>query len=217
MADRVLAFDLATTTGWALLERGEPGSPAALSPAGASILGSGVLRPVAPVADLGDYPVNYALAAADLARQVGALYDLLVDVWGVVEVVIEEVNIAKARHSQKWLDWLHLSVTHEFMARGVAFGYIDSRTWREAVVAKITPEERKANARLSKAKSLAKKKGEKLDKKALGIKGKISKKHAALRVVNELFGLSLRPSDDDVADGICQALARLRGAPLSAP
>ena len=58
--------------------------------------------------------------------------------------------------------------------------------------------------------SKAKKTG--VNKKDLGIKGKVTKKHLAVRRANDLFNLTLIQKDNDVADSLLLGTAYFLGA-----
>jgi Holliday junction resolvasome RuvABC endonuclease subunit len=78
----------------------------------------------------------------------------------------------------------------------------------------MTKADKSANTKLSQAKSNAKHTGKKLDKVSLGIKGKITKKHLAIRWVNETYNLNLAMKDNDAADAIALASSYLLNAPI---
>lgn len=136
-------------------------------------------------------------------------------------IVIEETNMAKARYSQKFLEFMHAFTLNELLdykcfnskyeyARPSVV-YVNTSDWRRAIGISLSKEDKKLNAKLSKAKSLAKKNGEKLDKKKLGIKGKVNKKHKAVNYVNETFNLQLKVKDNNEAEAICMAHAYSKG------
>jgi hypothetical protein len=71
----------------------------------------------------------------------------------------------------------------------------------------LSKEQKKANAKLSKAKRESALAGVKLDKKKLGIKGKTNKKHLAVQRANDEYNLKLKQKDNNEADAICLGLA----------
>jgi len=203
----ILALDVATKTGYAVLRH----EPAAMP----VLVEYGLVQLAKPVAAHGDYPWRYVHAARALAKDVGELVARVAP----DAVVIEETNLGRQRYSQKLLEFLHNALLTELEKYPEARGaltppvfYVSSSTWRKVLSISMSAEDQKANARLSKAKSAAKRAGKRLDKKALGIRGKITKKHLALRFVNAHYGLELRPKDDDVADAIALGTAFLAGA-----
>lgn len=139
------------------------------------------------------------------------LYELVIRFQPDV-VIIEETNLGKSRYAQKTLEFIHKSLLFQLRAFPGKVIYFSSSSWRQALGLTMTKEDKKNNARLSKAKKYATEMGVKLDKKALGVRGKINKKHLALRYVNDTFNLTLKVKDNDAADAICLAAAYLKGA-----
>lgn len=200
---RVLALDISSKTGWALLE-GEAGK------ANPVIVDRGLVELGAPIVAFGEYPSCYLLAAeaqaANLA-QLSARFDPDM-------VVIEETNLGKSRYVQKFLEFLHCTTLRELRNVKQIPVYISSSNWRSALGLQMSKEDKKNNGKLSKAKRIAAQEGKKLDKAGLGIKGRIGKKHLSVRYVNAHFGLNLKMKDNDVADAICLGTAYLVGANL---
>lgn len=196
---RILALDISTSSGWALLEDGR-------------LLAAGSIKTPGPSAIDVSYPVNYWHAADIMA---GRLVDKMVACQPDT-IVIEETNGSKSRYTQKILEFIHCALLYHLMGKGWRdkIVYINTSDWRKVVGAHLSKEDKKQNAQLSKAKSAAKKSGKKLDKKKLGIRGRINKKHVAIRTANQMFNLELRPKDDDVADAICIAAAYHIGVPI---
>lgn len=196
---RILALDYSTHAGWAYFEEGK-------------LVEYGTLHCDTMVKDEGTYPWSYVSVAhrqADLTLiQLIWSRDQTPDV-----VVIEETNGSKNRYTQKLLEFLHLALLDRFATIGVKVVYVNTGDWRKNLGIWLTKEQKKANAKLSKAKSAAKKAGVKLDKGALGIRGKITKKHAAVHYVNERFGYKLKIKDNDAAEAICIGLAFLNNVP----
>lgn len=164
----------------------------------------------------GPYPFCYLKAALKVRNKVVQLIKLhSPDV-----VVIEETNLGKNRYSQKVLEFIHCLVV-EWLAKNFSGKtvYLSSSSWRHALRLGMNKDERKNNSTISEMKKASRSEDGKLDlakfkqlKKASGIRGKITKKHVALRYVNELYGLKLKPKDNDQADAICLALAFLKNA-----
>lgn len=189
---RILALDISTSTGWALLDKG-------------TLSGAGTIKNTKKLDEFGSYPFNYINATRSISD---AIYRKILSLDPDM-IVIEETNGSKSRYTQKILEFLHfaiLSVLNQpILADKVV--YVNTSDWRKALGAHLSAADKKQNALLSKAKRVAKKNGKKLDKKALGIRGKINKKHVAIRIANLMHNLSLRPKDDDIADAICIATA----------
>jgi len=125
-------------------------------------------------------------------------------------VVIEETNGSRSRYTQKILEWIHMEVCSLLLRRGLAPRYINTGDWRRVVGARLTKEDKKLNAKVRKLKAA----GDKAGLKALGVRGKVGKKHVAVRYVNNQFGLNLKMKDNDQADAICLGVSYFLGAPI---
>lgn len=198
---RVLALDISTKTGYAVLE-GEKSSLPTIETYGTIVNNKTVFK-------YGEYPFSYLFAAEDIAARVMQLVlDTKPDV-----IVVEELNLGKQRLSQKILEYIHCSFLRAFHktyvenhhVNGVKpdIFYISSSMWRSAIGLKMTKEDKKNNGLLSKAKKISIETGNKLDKASLGIKGKIGKKHLSVRYINEKYGKEFKMKDNDVTDSIC--------------
>ncbi len=204
---RILALDYSTHAGYAVFD-------------GDSLVAHGTLHLGATLKEHGEYPWNYLGAAYGQAAQVLAL---LVRKYQPEVVVIEETNGSKNRYTQKLLEFLHCALLirlfdHHAIEQGRGLPppvvyYVNTGDWRKNLGIGLTKDQKKANTKLSKAKSVAKAAGTKLDKKKLGIKGRITKKHAAVAYVNDRFGFKLKIKDNDAAEAICIGLAYLNNVP----
>jgi Holliday junction resolvasome RuvABC endonuclease subunit len=195
---KILALDLSTKTGFAVYKDLE-------------LIGYGQMKLEKPILAYGPYPWCYAMAADAVAKSV---WDLVVTHQPQI-IVIEETNLGKNRYAQKALEFIHCSVLRALSLRASSdfqIVYLSSSSWRKALELTLTKEDKKNNTKLSKAKAFAEASKTKLDKKTLGIRGRINKKHVALRFVNQHFNLSLKVKDNDTADAICLGLAYSRGA-----
>lgn len=198
---RVIALDISTQTGYARFDGG------VLSEYGTFEENNDP--------DYGLYPWSYINRARSIADRISA-YILAInrDEFSTT-IVIEETNKAKARYTQKLLEFIHFAVLTELEKLGfTTIKYINTSDWRKTLDVSLSKEDKKINAKLSKAKSEAKKKGVRLDKKKLGIKGKINKKHKAVLWVNRRFNISLKMKDNNTADAICLGQAFLDNAPV---
>ena len=196
---RFLGLDISTKTGWASFDD-------------ARLVAFGTIRLEKTLHEYGPYPQCYDAATEDMANR------LMQKIWEVQPhiIVIEETNLGRNRYSQKALEFLHKSLLRKldqacYCGRIV---YISSSTWRKTLAIGMTAEDKRLNNKLSRAKTEAKHTGQKLDKQALGIRGKITKKHLALRWVNEEYKLNLIVKDNDTADAICLVASYLKGAPV---
>lgn len=209
---KVLALDLSTKTGYALFESHfVEGSQRVSEP---KLVEHGQVLLGQPILAYGPYPWCFVTAA----ERIGAGIHELATCYLPDVFVIEETNLGRNRYSQKALEFIHFSVLKEINAYFKEIGsksiiyYISSSSWRKTLGLSLTKEDKKSNTKLSKAKSLAKSRNTKLDKKALGIKGRINKKHIALRFVNHNYNLNFKVKDNDTADAICLGLAYYRNA-----
>lgn len=200
---RVLGLDISTSAGWAFKEDGR-------------LVSFGHLGLDKTVHEYGLYPWSYLAASEDMSVfLMDKVRELDPDV-----IVIEETNLGKSRYSQKTLEFTHralLAKLKEWAGITLNSGdtkviYLSSSTWRQALGLVMSKEDKKNNAKLSKAKRAAAAAGIKLDKKTLGVKGKITKKHVALNYVNAAHGLKLKVKDNDAADAICLCDAYEKGA-----
>lgn len=170
----------------------------------------GVITTDKKVAEYAEHPFGFVMAAEELGSK---LFELTKSIRPDV-VVIEETNGGgRARFTQKILEYCHLSTLLRLRDLDTKIVYVNTSDWRKVLGLHLTKEDKKKNAKLAKAKREALKKGEKLDKKKLGIKGKVNKKHVAIRFVNEKLGMELKAKDDDIADAICLLLAFLADVP----
>lgn len=208
---KVLALDISTNAGWALLE-GQMGEIP-------KILETGTITNDGPVSSFGDYPWSMQRAANSIAIRLVQLYiDKNPDV-----IVIEETNKPGRfgnRYSQKLLEFIHchvLALLHEHTQTESAVHskyiclpdvvYINTSDWRKIVGANLTKADKALNVKVRKLK----KAGDKEGLKKLGVRGKIGKKHVAVRFVNTAYGLNLKMKDNDIADAICQGTAYFLG------
>ncbi len=199
---RVLSLDFSTSTGFALAE-GEMGG---LRP---TILKKGTIELENTILAYGKYPFCYYVAANTLATRIFALIERT----RPDAIVIEESNLGKSRYAQKSLEFVHCLVLQKILSMGALIPpvvYLSSSAWRQALKLEMTKEQKKANAKLSKAKRESAALGQKLDKKKLGVRGRVTKKHVAIAWVLETYGLKLRACDDDIADAICICAAFFR-------
>lgn len=199
---RVLALDISTSTGWALLE-GESGSIP-------KILESGSIQLGGPVSGFNSlhYPWDYITACQ---KQADALVTLAQSKQ-CDTVVIEETNRAgrfTSRYSQKILEWLHCFLLLGLQTDYIQVRYINTSDWRKAIGATLTKADKALNVKVRKLK----KAGDKEGLKKLGVRGKIGKKHVAVRFVNQTFGTSYKLKDNDECDAICQGVAYFLGVP----
>ena len=192
---KVLALDISTKTGWAVFEDGK-------------LTKYDTIRLPKKIGEYGKYPWSYLTATETMAQQ---LVNLAQKEFPDA-IVIEETNNARSRYSQKALEYIHCCFLYKWAGRDAPVYYINSSAWRSALGLVLSKDDKKNNKKLKVAKKLAEATEKKLDRVVLGIRGMVSKKHIAIRYVNETFGLTLKVKDNDQADAICLGLAYLKGA-----
>lgn len=194
---KILALDVSTNTGFAVLEDSNP----------VFISASGTIRLDKTKKEFGDYPLNFVYSSKSMVdRIVQEVHATEPDV-----VVIEETNGSRNRFVQKQLEFIHAflikSLYEDF---GIIPIYVNTSDWRKILDIHMTNQDKKNNAKISKANRMGRKRSNEI-KKTLGIKGKTTKKHLAVRFVNEQFNLDLKMKNNDEAEAICLGLAYLKG------
>ncbi len=201
---KVLALDISTKAGFAFLD-GEMGAVP-------KILVSGKINLGRQVHSFGTYPGSYAAAAmAQVLNLIAKVKELQPDT-----VVVEETNLGKNRYSQKVLEFIHGYFVWTYFEAGLAAPliYVSSSKWRQAVELEMSKEDKKNNKTLN---ALKKAKGgtvSNAEKAAVGVAGKVNKKHLAVRKANELWGLKLILKDNDEADALLLGTGYLLGAEI---
>ena len=171
---RVLGLDLSTKTGWSLFEDNK-------------LIESGCLEKVL----IDDFNVNkepnkspkYPQNIINGARAVAALVQKLIEDKSPDHIVIENTVKGKNRNTQRWLEWCHFCVITTIT---LPFTYLDPSEWRSLVGLKLNKEQKKNNREVSQGKK----------------RGRVTKKHLSVNMVNEKFGLNLKIKDNDQADSI---------------
>ena len=192
--ERILALDISTKTGWALLVSGDLmylescGKIPAIS------------EPV------GMYPVNFVDWAYLCFGKIVELIDTLTpDV-----LVIEETCAgSKSVYSQKILEFIHFLVAKLIKETNIKAVYLLTGAWRTEVGAKMTKEESKHNKLVKEYKL---KHDTKIAKNESGKRiGRLTKKHINIRRANEIFEEflqePLRKRDEDLADALLLAFS----------
>lgn len=203
----VLSLDLSTKTGWALFIDN-------------SLKDKGVIELKKRPKEMGPYPFCFAWAADEIGNGVSSLVDIICTNFnGVLTVVIEEVNLARQRLTQKLIDSIHHSVILYLMQKpNLDIHYLSSSEWRKGVSLALSKEDRKNNQKVSRAKAKAKNSEGKVDikefnklKKEIGVSGKKNWKKLAVEMCNQKYNLELKQKDNDIADAILIAEAYLNG------
>lgn len=180
MTIRVLALDVSTKTGWASFLDGKYEKSGSLPQVKVSDFNVNKDPQLAP-----QYPFNIVRGAEEVANRIVALWS---EFDRIDLVVIENTNKGKNRHTQRLLEWIHLTLLRNLPTPAV---YMDTSQWRSAVQLWMTKDDRKNNRDVSAGKK----------------RGRINKKHLAVRMVNEIYGLKLKLKDNDEADAILMGRA----------
>lgn len=216
---KILGLDISTNTGYAALE-----DDVILS------LGN-ITSEKKKIADYGNYPLNYYLAAEEVANKIVQKIDEVnPDV-----IVIEETNKQpkfSSRYSTKILEFIHCLLLASLKSSKKEIVYLSTGDWRRSAKIKLTKEQKKINAEISKLRreqkkaeeesALAQAQGQEqvpienkeivvVDSDGNKIKGKITNKHLAVKFVNAKFGLNFKQKDNDIAEAICLVEAYKNG------
>ena len=172
----VLSLDIASKTGWSLLEDSK-------------LLDYGL---ISYKIKTNEYPWGIYSAAKENAE---LIFNQVLLLPQAEVVIIERTNSPRGRNSQNFLEYVHAFLLQKFDEAGLAQKviYMNSGTWRKKVGLVMSKEDKKHN------------KARRASKKVVG--GIITKKHLAVRLANEVFGLSLIQKDDDLSDSLLLALA----------
>ena len=199
--ERILALDISTKTGWALLVSGD-------------LMYLEAYGKIPAISEpIGTYPVNFVDWAYLCFGKIVELIDTLTpDV-----LVIEETCAgSKGVYSQKILEFIHFLVAKLIKETNIKAVYLLTGAWRTEVGAKMTKEESKHNKAVKEYKE---KHNTKIARGTDGKRiGKLTKKHINIRRANEVFGSflpkPLRKKDEDTADslmlGYCYHLRRIK-------
>lgn len=183
---RVLSLDLSTSTGWALFEDGKPLSYGRLDQVHVEDFNVNAHPNKSP-----KYPQNMLDAAKDLA----ALVAVQLDAQQIDHVVIENTVKGRNRHTQRILEWIHFAVLEVLLTRRLPFSYMDPSEWRKVLDIRLSVADKLNNKEVKAGKK----------------RGKVGKKHLAIRYCADRFGINLKMKDDDVADALalCDAYVQM--------
>ena len=194
MISRILALDMSTKTGFAVID---------VDGDSFTLVDSGTLDKVSEPE--GRYPENYLDWSRDCIGQIiGIFYKYNPD-----ELVIEETaKGSKNNMSQKIVEFIHYELALCFYDGGLMHNmprrFFLTEEWRRIVGCRMNDAEKKQNAEVRKQRS----KGIKVCKDKDGKRiGKVGKKHVNVRRANEIYNLDLRLKDEDRADALLLAHA----------
>ena len=206
---RIIALDLSLScTGWGVLVADGCAAP--------QIEKYGNFLPEGRAKNYGEYPWCYVLAAESMAAKV---YGLILATQPD-EIVIEETTKGRASaSSQKCLEFLHCCLLR-FLLNGCRSNsnppvvkYIKTGDWRKTIGLELTKADKLSNRKVGEILRKTKDPKERNQlKKAKGVGGKVTKKHAAVVWANSAYHLNLRPKDADIADALALGSAFLMGA-----
>jgi len=193
---KIVALDLSTNTGVAVLNNGKVVS--------FETVRRKIEHYVHEIRTYEDYPPEYPFNFLDAANDLAEKLMAIVATHKPDLVVIEEVNKARARFSQKALEYIHFAVITKLRADGIKPKFLTQRCWRDKVGAYASKEDKYLNAKIGREKRKTGKKQAKIDGKVVGRR---TTKHFSVREANRIFGLELILKDNDAADALCLAAA----------
>lgn len=208
---RLLCLDLSLHCGWAVLDEAIGGK--------VTLVDHGTIHYKGNSAK--SMSENYPWSYLDISReQIENISPLWMSKFKPNAIIVEETNKGKNRYSQKILEFLHhelLTRLHDFKSLGnykvhYKVHYLDTSHWRSILGIWMSKEQKKVNAKISKAKREGGDVEARKVKKALGVRGKTNKKHIAIEHANTTFDLKLKMKENDAADAICLGLAYFKGA-----
>lgn len=132
-----------------------------------------------------DYPTNTYPWAREVANKL--FNDIVLPSYEInssIEVVIEQTNLGRNRISQAFLEAIHAYLYELLTHKGIQPKYMSSSEWRALVGLQLSQEDKKKNKLLKQNKG----------------RGKVTKKHLAIRLTKELFGLDLLVKENNIAD-----------------
>lgn len=223
---RVLALDLSTKTGFAVLD--EEGGEIAL-------LEYGCIE-VPTIEGMGEYPQNFVLAAEMVAEHCGKL----VENFNPDLIAIEDTNGGRFRYSIKILEFIHSAVLRKIGDSVAKVRYVNTGEWRGQALGLSVTTSKKRKAKLKKQLAAIQndlkaqsKDASNEQKKALKASAeqqtaeikaamknecldvKIDKKSIAVAYANVTYGLSLKKANNDAADAICLGTALAKGCKIN--
>lgn len=184
---KILALDLSTSTGWAIVES------TLESPKMIQLIAYGNIK-AKPSQAREDYPINYLWCAREIATSICEIYG---NYPGIDWIIVEDTNKGQQRFSQKLLEFIHCTVfscLRTYFTK-IKIAYVNTSEWRKIISLHLTKDQRASNRKK--------------------ITSKITLKHLAVQRVNSLFSLSFKQKENDIADAILLGVAFLQGAKIS--
>lgn len=205
---RVMGLDLSGSSGWSIVTDTPELKPECY----------GVIALSQPAKNYLPHPFGYWLAASEIAFQIyNKVLELNPDV-----IVVEETNGGGRgnRFSQKILEYIHFAILEYLSKLNIPIKYINTVDWRKTIGSHLSKEDKKINAKVSQLKRKCTTNGVlnikefNKEKKKLGVRGKVNKKHVTIRLVNSMWNLGLKAGQDDVSDSLALCLAYFSGTPF---
>lgn len=193
--ERVLALDVSTKTGWALLVSNKDSF---------YLDAYGKIKQIS-MPD-GPYPDSFVDWAYLCFNEILELID---ELHPDVLVIEETAGGSKSSHSQKILEFIHFLLAKFIKDSKIKSVYLMTEQWRRETGCKMTKEESKHNKEVKKYKE---KTGSKIAYNTEGKRvGRLTRKHINIRRANEVFGKflpePLRKKDEDLADALLLGFA----------
>ena len=193
MKSRVLALDMSTKTGYAVLD---------IKDGDFTLIEADTLPKESEPE--GDYPINYL----DWSHKSFNYIEQIIEKFQPDEYVIEETaKGSKNNMSQKIVEFLHFELALHFRDTDNNKSprrYYLTEEWRRICSCVMNKDEKKQNAEVRKQRKKGIKVCKDKDGKRIGL---IGKKHVNVRRANEVYGLDLRLKDEDRADALLLAYA----------
>lgn len=182
---RILSLDLSTKSGWAVFVDGKYEK-------------SGELKQVkVENFNVNDKPwtqPEYPWNIMDAANSIAIGIEKLIIQEQPTFIVIENSVKGKNSQTQRLIEWFHFTVLTILKNRSLPFAYMMPSEWRSAVNLRLSKDEKKNNRDVSAGKK----------------RGKITRKHLSVNMVNELYPhLNLILKNNDQADAILLAVGFL--------
>jgi hypothetical protein len=204
---KILAFDLSSHTGWAVID-------------GSELLGSGHFD--VTISDWKNdiskteqfppqFPKNFAVAVRDIVNEC----EEILNVWKPDLVVTEFIEGSSRRFSQMFLDWLHFEFYSKMTELNQPYKYILNSDWRNHCGCWISqhPDLKKYNAKVGRAKRAAKptKSGAKVAKIDGKVVSRVNGKKLSIMLASKHFNLDIKSDDEADAINQCRAAQAIWG------
>lgn len=151
-----------------------------------------------------DFPLSvFPWANKNFAKIVDKIEELF-NKYKIDKIIIERTNLGRARDSQSFLEATH-AYLYDYLYQNYkeGFVYLDSSEWRKLVGMRLSTDQKKQNKLINQEN----KKGNKVIKVNGKRIGKINKKHLAINLCEQIYGLKLKMKDNNIADAtmLCYA------------